>query len=544
MKFFLSLLFIAMMVSCGQDSTKTPNAFLSDVFSNSDGQVSQSTPSSYSSSYYSAARFLDHSSWGYTQANVSQVQSAGFSAWIDQQLNLPISDLNNAPSWVFSYSTLDMPAQDRAQYWYDRSIIELLLNAPDQLRLRVSWALYNFLVLCGGATRPPFKVVYFNLLQKDAFGSFAQLLKDVSLNEGMNQCLNNGQNVAKSPNENYSRELMQLFSVGLTKLNIDGTPVLSSNGAIQETYTQSDVINMTKAMSGWSTAQIITSQNDFNFSKIPMAPRDISSHDQTAKILLGQTIAAGQSASAELDVVVNLLQNHPNTAPFVSRRLIQSLVSSDPSPQYISRVAQVFVKSGGNLGQVVKTILLDPEARAGDDLSNPNVRAGKIKEPLLMQVNMLKGMDCQTAPKASWDKTNNATWLLSQDVFNAPTVFGDVQPDYKAPQSLQPSPEQMLLNTNEFANRSTSFLQEVSSSNNLFLAAGCNFDQYASVASQSDDALLNLISLRYFRGAMPNNIRYAAKTILSQNLSGYSGADKFTRLFSILVLTPSLGVVK
>jgi uncharacterized protein (DUF1800 family) len=209
---------------------------------------------------------------------------------------------------------------------------------------------------------------YLNLLQTHAFGQYGDLLKNLTLSPAMGNYLDNNQNTKWQLNENYGRELMQLFSVGLVQLNMDGTFKRDASGKVLETYSQKDVIEITRALTGWNfvpnPTDLIGNRNFANYGK-PMIEFS-NRHDTDSKTFLGKTIPAGQSAAKDLDSLVEILVTHPNTAPFVSLRLIQGMTTSDPSPAYIQRVATVFKDTKGNLAKVVTAILTDPEARAGD----------------------------------------------------------------------------------------------------------------------------------------------------------------------------------
>jgi uncharacterized protein (DUF1800 family) len=356
--------------------------------------------------------------------------------------------------------------------------------------------------------------------------------------------LNNDQNRADRPNENYARELMQLFSVGLVRLNIDGSIQRDATGKPLETYNQSDVTAATKALSGWDRNwhEKLPPTNWGNFG-VPMRPpawKDAHNFEQ--KRLLGTVIPAGQSIEADLESVLNILVNHPNTAPFVSRRLIQSMVSSNPSPQYLARVSQVFVSSKGNLGQVVRAILLDPEARAGDNPAQQIRTVGKIKEPVLHMTNVLRAMGC-TSAVIDRNNPNNPFTAHSQNIYSAPNVFGYFSPNHKAPESLTPAPEQKLLDTGAFNSRSGSLGWQMENPQ-TFIDAGCDLEVFRQAANESDEKLLQLVNVRFFKGAMPQPLREGAKNLFSQVLNNDPTDRKITNLLGVLTTTPTYGVVK
>ena len=359
------------------------------------GQVLQAGTTSPKVSHYAASRFLEQAAMGPSSASVAQVRNLGIAGWIDAQTKLPAS-LISTPSTLINYDTnLDRPSDERAARYSDLSVMNNFVAGQDQLRLRVSWALSNLLVVSNRKIRPYGVNEFFNTLQRNAFGQYGDLLKAVTLSPAMGSYLDNDQNNRWNLNENYGRELMQLFSVGLVQLNLDGSTKRDAAGKPLETYNQGDVIAATKALTGWSyvprgTQPFVNDANWANYG-LSMVATNADSHDTTAKTVLGKSIPAGQSAAQDLDSLVNILVQHPNTAPFVSLRLIQALTASDPSPAYITRVATVFQQTNGNLGQVVGAILLDSEARIGDTAGVAS-RVGRIKEPHLVLVAVQRGL--------------------------------------------------------------------------------------------------------------------------------------------------------
>ena len=249
------------------------------------------------------------------------------------------------------------------------------MAAPDQLRLRAAWSLLLFVTNTGTNIG---RVNWLNLVQRHAFGRYGDFLRDVSVDASMGNYLDNARNRPRSaecpscaPNENYARELMQLFSLGLYKLNPDGTPTLDIRGRKVETYSQRDVEELARALTGWMNDRRDPSWPDDGLSR-PLIPSPYpTDRDSGAKTVLGRAFPAGQSQQKDLDDTVAMLMGHPNIAPFVGLRLIQHLVMSNPPPAYVSRVATAFRGNGaatdGDMKAVIKAVLLDPEARRGDD---------------------------------------------------------------------------------------------------------------------------------------------------------------------------------
>ena len=527
-----------LMAGCGSPSSDSPAV----AFAPSAGQVQTTDSTPLNTDVYAASRFLEQASWGPTPTEVQRVRQLGFEAWINQQLTQPASTLN-APNYVIAYDNNNNNAQQQASEWFRRRFYDLSTGGNDQLRQRVSWALFNFIPVNG---MPYPTTEYFNSFQRQSLGSYKDFLRTVTLHPVMGTFLNNDQNEASRPNENYARELMQLFSVGLVKLNRDGSIQRGANGAPLETYTQEDVINATKALSGWSLVYEpnLPASNYMNASKT-MIPRQWpqNAHDTSAKQLMGNSIPAGQSVQADLESLLDILVKHPNTAPFVSRRLIQSLVSSDPSPAYLERVAKVFQQTQGDLGQVVKTILLDPEARTADDPAQSTPRVGKMKEPLLQHLNTLRALGCKTAVM-QWNQPTNVVIAYGQNPFEAPNVFGYTSPDYKAPESLIASPEQKLLNSIEINRRLYALGWWEENQTQPYKDAGCDVQDFLTAAQTSDEALLNLINVRFFRGAMSPTLRNGALNVMKTSMNGNPPWQKASRTMHLLLTSPSYGVTR
>lgn len=535
----LTVVFIAsVLAGCGGEPA--PGSVSKLQFATLAGDVQLKTTEPASVSAFAAARFLDHASWGPTLADIQQVQRLGLEGWISQQLNTPSSQIGS-PSFITTFDPFGNPAAaELARGSVQLQAHDLSMAGPDQLRQRVAWALYNFIPAESG--QPYGQAIYYNLLNSHAFGSYRNLLKSITLDPGMGFFLNNNQNKAQEPNENFARELMQLFSIGLVMLNTDGSPIRDSQGMPLQTYSQADVTAATRALSGWSNhwEENLPQSNFANFGK-PMRAYE-EHHDKGEKKLLGNTLRAGQSAEQDLNQVLDILMAHPNTAPFVSIRLIQNLVSSDPSPEYIQRVATVFRASSGNLGDTVKAILLDPEARRGD---NPKIKpsGGRMKEPLLHTLGLLRAMGCRAMVR-NVENPNEPIWI-SQNRFFPGSVFGFVSPFHRAPQSLTLAPEQRLLNTSELSRRAGNLNWLIRNGEKQFVDAGCELGILTAAASKSDEHLIQFLSERMFRGAMPVVLQSGARQLLRDpETASKPPLEKVISLMGVLSITPSYGVVQ
>jgi uncharacterized protein (DUF1800 family) len=419
-----------------------------------------------------------------------------------------------------------------------------MIGAEDQLRVRTSWVLSNFLVVSTRKVQQFGALEYMNILQTHAYGQYGDLLKAVTRNAAMGFYLDNGQNRRWQLNENYGRELMQLFSVGLVQLNMNGSIKKDASGKYLETYTQKDVIEATRALTGWDYAEPNVrrmSSNGFNYAK-PMTDEFRDAHDDGSKKVLGKTIPAGQTATKDLDSLVEILVTHPNTAPFVSLRMIQGLTTSDPSPAYLERVATVFRDTKGNMGKVVTAILLDPEARYGDVVGRSSKGFGRIKEPFLLTMNVIRGLGCKSAVRDAND--SREIWKnRNQRPFEAYSVFNFYPPNHRTQGTNVLAPEQKLLNSSEFGSRMWNNNNGMDSET-MLINAGCDVNAFKAATATSDEALVELISQRFFRGAMPAAL---SKSLIEVNKNLWQreqGLKLAASMLDMASLTPAFGVSK
>ena len=505
------------------------------------GQVNLAAAAPSVTTYYAASRFLEQAAMGPSPSSVAQVRKVGIEAWIDVQQKLPPSVITTPADLLEFDQNNDKVLSDRSWKTYRFNLQNLFLASEDQLRVRVSWVLSNFLVVSTSKIANYGGAEYMNLLQKNAFGNYSDLLKAISTSAPMGQYLDNNQNKKNNLNENFGRELMQLFSVGLVQLNIDGSIKRDATGKVLETYSQADVIETTKALTGWyfatpNCASIITNcLNSANYGKSMVASE--GAHNTDGKKLLGKTIPAGQTAVRDLESLIEILVTHPNTGPFVALRLIQGLTTSDPSPAYITRVATVFQNTKGDLKAVVKAVLMDSEARAGDVPGKSPAGFGRIKEPHLVNTSILRAMEC---PRAG---TLTLTFRAStQDPLDANTVFNFYPPNHRAPSSKLLAPEQTMLTSEEFNMRlgriSGAFGDPQAQG---LIEAGCNLDVYKAAASASDIEISSLISQRFFRGAMP---AVTGQALLQSVTVSNNPLVKAGQMIDMALITPAFGVSK
>jgi uncharacterized protein (DUF1800 family) len=417
----------------------------------------QSTSQQMSAS--AAARFLDQATWGPTPGSIAQLQQMGIANWLNAQFALNTSNILDQPQ----LASTGEPNRDihpvQAAFFHNT------VTGQDQLRQRVAFALSQMWVVSFTGVPvayafPP----YWRIFRDHAFGNYRDLIQAVTLSPAMGRYLNvannNKANPAKntSANENYARELMQLFTLGLTQLNPNGTPLLDQNNNPIPTYDQDVVTNMAKVLTGWTypTAPGARQKNnnpEYFFGQMFAVE---SEHDTSAKTIFSNiTIPAGQTAEQDLSSLLDALMAQPTIAPFVSEQLIQHLVTSNPSPQYIARVSSVFHNDGngvtGDLQAVITAILTDPEARAGDDetIAATNPTFGHMREPVLFMPNLLRGLNgTLTANSAIYSNTSQ----LGENLFNAPSVFSYFSPQYRVQGGLL-APEFQIYTTQTAVDR-------------------------------------------------------------------------------------------
>jgi uncharacterized protein (DUF1800 family) len=398
------------------------------------------------------------------------------------------------------------------------------LNGPDQLRQRVAFALREIWVVSqleveNASAFPPLLRIF----QNRAFDNYENLMRDVTLNPAMGHYLNmvndDKGNPAKgtAANENYGREIMQLFTLGLTRLNTDGTPALDSNGRSIPTYTQADVADVAKAFTGWTYPGMpgfASKPHNPVYYLGAMVPFE-GNHDTTKKSILGVALPANQSAEQDLTDALHVIFMDSNLPPFLSQQLIQHLVTSNPSPSFVARVAAVFEDNGsgirGDLKAVVQAILSDPEARAGDQPNAPVLEGfGHMREPVLFVTALLRALGGTLA--ANTLVTGTAT-NLGQQLFFAPSVFSYFSPQYRATGGF-PAPEFQIYSSQTATNRINLVNSAVYGGQ---FDAGTKFSLslYIAAARVSSSALIQLISNNLFHGAMSNNLQGAIEQALA-----------------------------
>jgi uncharacterized protein (DUF1800 family) len=410
------------------------------------GTLAEFAPLVFASRYpYSdaqAARFLQHATFAASDADIAAVRSLGYAAWLDQAFAQPASTSNW--DWLVSKGIDVNPDAATVSIGVDSQIWQRLLTAPDSLRQRVALALSEIFVVGFDGVTGTYKqfklAAYWDLLSSNAFGSYRTLLEQVTLSVAMGLYLNTAGNekedaaTGRLPDENYAREVMQLFTIGLWTLNPDGTPQTGPADAPIESYDQDTVTNLARVFTGWSP-QRLNNGTSPEYARRPMTLND-KKHSTLAASFLGTTVPANTDGTAALKIALDALANHPNVGPFIGRQLIQRLVTSNPSPAYVARVAAAFANNGqgqrGDLKAVIKAVLLDDEARSDDGLANPSF--GKLREPMLRFVQWARIFKARSL-STDWNvgNTSDPANRLGQSPQRSASVFNFFRPGYVPP---------------------------------------------------------------------------------------------------------------
>ncbi|NGP52419.1 DUF1800 domain-containing protein [Thioalkalivibrio sp. XN8] len=389
-----------------------------------------------------AFQFLNQATFGATEAEAARLQDMGYEAWIDEQLALPASlqlpFVESQPPAQFPFQL----QEDRVDIWFRHAI-----GAPDQLRQRVAFALSEIMVVSqlGALNNAPWALAdYYDMLARNAFGNFRILMEDVTLHPAMGVYLSMLGNQKPDPalnirpDENYARELMQLFTIGLVELEPDGTVRTDARGDPIPTYDQAVIEGFAHVFTGWHFAGAPSFELARPTRQNQVQPMQLypDFHDTGAKRLLGgATLPPGQSGEQDLAAALDNIFGHPNVGPFIAARLIERLVTSNPSPGYLERVAATFDDNGagvrGDLGAVVRAILLDPEARPATRMDTD----GKLKEPLLRLTQLWRAYD---GAAANGSYALGAAYILfGQGPLQSPSVFNFFSPFYAPPGEIK-----------------------------------------------------------------------------------------------------------
>jgi len=537
-----------------------------------------------------ASRFLAQSSLGFERYHIDEVLDLSIEGWIDQQISLPQTKILPRTHEIYqirldsmaAYGTQPGKLEFRPRWrifnyaWWDQ-----MMRNEDLLRHRVAVALTEIFVISRKGDLQNFGdcfASYYDMLSSHAFGNFKELLTDVSLHPCMGKYLSHLNNPKADPSnnihpdENYAREIMQLFSIGLYELNQDGS-LKVVNGEYVPTYGQEDIREFAKVFTGLGIAKNIKNpygHKDIYFGKslwtsnvtVPMIMYD-EMHEQGEKSLLrGQVVPAGQSGMEDIEDAIDNLFNHPNVGPFIAFRIIQRLVKSNPSPEYIARVAAVFNDNGkgqrGDLGAMIKAILLDSEARdcsaRSDDLNS------RLKEPRLRYTQFVRMADKSNTDDYLWNENLGFAKNIKQDLFDSPSVFNFYLPDYSPNGEIADSdlfaPEYFIHNTIT----SPSYVNEVynwtSASGNLMHSGEGEWMNNTEVfwditelkkLAKDPETFINELDLMLTHGSLSTFVRAEIKKALTQipQSSEYDYLEERVRLGTYLFLiSPDYAIMR
>lgn len=559
-------------------------------------------------------RFLEQASWGQRGDDVdfNHLRAIGIPAYINEQFNTPPQFVDSSTDPKFALSS-DYPFQAPYPQFYpgapavpcdssngptcfrDNYTLyplqkQFMLNAltqPDQLRQRVSFAFHKFIVVGGqvlNGNQPFWFAPYLQTIDRNSFGNFRTMLFEVTLNPGMGEYLNmRGNSVVSltnpTPNENYAREIMQLFSIGVDTLNQDGTPVLDAQGNRVPTYDQNNITNLARVFTGWDldvnkSASFdggVTQTGIANYQD-PMVPSNTRARfDTNAKTLLvdirspnpvvipacanctNNTANTQAYAIQTLPLAIDNLFYHPNTGPFVCAQMIHQLVSSNPSPAYVGRCSAAFANNGsgvrGDMKAVISTILLDPEAR-GDVKTDANY--GHLREPVLLMTHLLRAFNATDNTKTDGVLVASATGItnfsnsLGQLVFDPPTVFSYFPSDFNLPGTSLVGPEFGILDTSTTYARAnfmnTLFLTNTSvpgipvTNPNRPLGTKIDYSSYQALAG-NPSGLVDALNARLMHGTMSASAKTSIVNTVTTISSGDPGGRTRTAIY--LVATAS-----
>jgi uncharacterized protein (DUF1800 family) len=528
-----------------------------------------------------AARFLTQATFGPTSTEINALTVKGYNAWINEQMALPASSqrqetiddfnrnqttggLGNRDPVTQAYQRPGGPHR-QAAWW------KIAVTGQDQLRQRVAFALSQILVASDAngtiAQWQEGAANYYDIFVNGAFGNFRQVLEQVTLSPIMGIYLSSLRNAkaagGTTPDENYAREIMQLFTIGLHELNPDGTLRLDPNGQPIPTYSQETIVQMAKVFTGWGYANATTNATA-NVNLFRGSPANYvdpmmlwpAFHDDSAKTIVGgRVIPAAQGGVADLKNALDALFEHPNTGPFISRQLIQRLVTSNPSPGYVYRVARAFADNGagvrGDLGAVVRAILLDYEARSPAVATT--AAFGKLKEPLLRATALFRAFD--GGSNSGRFNIPNPETGLSQAALRAPTVFNFYEPNFVLPGAVAEAglyaPEYQILNDTTALTQPNFYYSYIynnrSATDMAQQTVGLNLATWLPLA-RTPQQLVDSISLLLSGGAMPKTASdriVAAITAMPAGTATNTANDiERVRSAIYLVLTSPQGAIQ
>ena len=520
-----------------------------------------------------AARFLTMATFGPTQSEITRLRGIGINQWIEQQLAMPTT-LERPGVQALDAGSQNPGQGDRRAAWFATAI-----TGPDQLRQRAAWALSQIMVASDQGNRlagdPVALAEYYDVLARDSFGYYdanvyhpgvyPTLLHDVTYSPAMAKMLTYVQNdkgnpqLDLSPDENYAREVMQLFTIGLTERNLDFSEKTQGGNPIP-TYDQSVVTASAHVFTGLSYDPNYSDGFNSNPTRgdrwtiadyLPLYCYE-THHDETPKTVLDGQIISNPPPDCDTDIVqlIGILSNHPNVAPFISRQLIQRFTTSNPTPDYIERVATVFVNNGqgvyGDIGAVVKAILTDPQAQPGATVPPPYV-FGKLREPLLKLTALWRYYN---------GAAQNGVYAISpaqsygQAPLDSPSVFNFYLPDYLPPGEMaaaglfgpefQIASESTLIATaNDLMDRENLYV-----GNPLVKKSSIAIDIDALLGlANNPAALVNQVNHDLMYGGMSSSMNQTLVAMVTATPSS-NAAARVTGLLQVVLASPEFSIQK
>jgi uncharacterized protein (DUF1800 family) len=521
-------------------------------------------------------RFLEQSTFGPNATLIEHVQAIGFDAFLTEQFNSTATPISGYPVLALQQNTVPTTCtgicvtENYSMYPLQVTFFTNALTGQDQVRQRVAFALQQIMVTSGlTISQPSWMTTYLNIFSNDAFSNYRTLLGDITLNPAMGSYLNMAGNNKNAPNENYGRESMQLFTIGLNMLNQDGSLMLDSNNNPIPTYTQPVVDAFARVFTGWNlkTAAVAGTSDYLD----PMV-LTTGNHDAGAKTLLTYattpggtpttvTIAAvtpvtAASAAADLKTALDDMFNHPNVGPFVCKNLIEHLVTSNPSPAYVSRVAAVFNSNSsgvrGDMQSVIRAILEDSEARSATPVTGGT--PGHLTEPELFIAKFLRMFNTTgaTTDFVLTDSYLPSELIMGESLFLSPSVFNYYPPSYNIPSSTLNGPEFDLQSTSSSYAR-VNFIAETvyktmsttaGSTTNNYRPTGTWIDFtsptsfYVSMGSPSSPfAITSLLNTYLLHGTMSASLHAVVNNALS-SMTGSTGLAMFQRAAYLVASSP------
>jgi len=497
-----------------------------------------------------AYRLVEQTTFGAQLEDITAAAKSGPETWINTQMQMPATFMTdglnraNASRW-----------NEYVNVWWRHAI-----QADDQLRQRVAFALSEILVVSAhdGLSQEQFGLAnYYDILLRHSFGNYRDLLAEITLNPVMGEYQSMKGNRKPDPeeniqpDENYARELLQLFSIGQVLLHDDGTPKLDQDGIPIPAYDQTTIENFARVFTGWHFANA----DDFKWPRnkdyiTPMVAWP-EYHDTGPKTLLrGVELPAGQSAEEDLQRALNVVFNHPNVGPFISKQLIQRLITSNPSPQYVRDVTAVFNQniSGerGNLGSVIKAILMHHEARLGHE-ENPDT-FGKVKEPLIRLTQIWRAFEPESIPydfNYGWAKHE-----LAQAPLNSPSVFNFFRPDFSQPGEISNrglvSPEFEILDETSVITITSRLLASTLWSHNFKNDNNANriaINIKREMELEPDrDALLDHLDLLLLGGQMSDELRTDVKSLMNERNHASGASQRVVEAIFLIATSPDAAI--